>query len=378
MLRAFVIFLFSVVVFIGLSASVLDAIYGGGDEFPDRTTEPTLTADALELVVDLPYPPGNIAVSSEGQVFFTYHPEGRPAYNLAEIVDGEVKPLRLEGEKASALNLETVLSMRIDQQNRLWLLDYANHGTGTAKIAAIDIYSRELVHYYEFSSDIAGLGSHMNDFQVEPNGRYILIADASIFGLDPAVIVYDTQTQTARRVIEDHESVDADKYIPVVEGEKMLMFGVFAVRPGVDSIALDREAKWLYFAPVSDEAMYRVPVSALIDESLPRDELYARIERFAAKTMSDGLTTDNAGNIYISDIEHSAIVVMNPQGQLQTLYKAKMLRWPDGFSFGPNGDLYMTASALQFVMAKPDSYIQQNGPYQIFKLQTEQTATAGH
>ena len=64
MLRAFVIFLFSVVVFIGLSASVLDAIYGGGDEFPDRTTEPTLTADALELVADLPYPPGNIAVSS--------------------------------------------------------------------------------------------------------------------------------------------------------------------------------------------------------------------------------------------------------------------------------------------------------------------------
>lgn len=378
MLRAFVIFLFSIVVFIGLSASILDAIYGGGDAFPDRTDTPSLSADALELVADLPYPPGNIAVSSEGQVFFTFHPEGRPEYNLAELVDGKPQPLRLEGEAAKNMHLETVLSIRIDQQNRLWMLDYANHGTGTAKIAAIDLYSRELVHYQELSSDIAGLGSHMNDFQVEPSGRYIFIADASIFGLDPALIVYDTQEKTARRVIEDHHSVEADYYIPAVEGERMLMFGFFAVRPGIDSIALDRQAKWLYFAPVSDEAMHRVPVASLIDEALPREALYQQIERFADKTMSDGITTDNAGNIYISDLEHSAITVLNAKGELSTLYKDKKLRWPDGFSFGPNGALYVTASALQYVMAKPDSYIAEKGPYQIYKLNTGQTASAGH
>jgi len=378
MLRAFVIFLFSVIVFIGLSASVLDAIYGGGDAFPDKTSEPSLPSDALELVADLPYPPGNIAVSAKGNIFFTYHPEGRPEYNLAELVDGKPQALRIEGEAAKDLNLESVLSLRIDQQNQLWLLDYANHGTGTAKIVAIDLDSRELTHYHEFSRDIAGLGSHMNDFQVEPNGRYIFIADASIFGLDPAVIVYDTQNKTARRVIEEHHSVEADYFIPAVEGEKMLMFGFFAVRPGVDSIALDRDAKWLYFAPVSDTVMHRVPVAALIDESLPKEALYKQIEAFADKTMSDGITTDNAGNIYISDLEHSAITVLNSKGELSTLYKDTKLRWPDGFSFGPNGDLYVTASALQYVMAKPDSYIAEKGPYQIYKLATQQSASPGH
>lgn len=376
MLRAFVIFLFSIILFIGLGSAVLDAIYGGGDAFPDRTTAPSLEPDALELVADLPYPPGNIAVTPQGRIFFTYHPEGKPEYNVAELVNGTPQPLTIKGDQP--FELETVLSMRVDQQNRLWLLDYANHGSDVPKIVAVDIETMELSHYFEFSSDIAPLGSHLNDFQVDASGRYIFIADASILGLDPAVIVYDVQEQSARRVIENHHSVEPDKFIPVVEGRKMLMFAVFAVRPGVDSIALDRDGKWLYFAPVTEDVMHRVPVANLLNRELPEEQLLASIEPFATKTMSDGITTDNAGNIYISDLEHSAITVLNTQGELSTLYKDERLRWPDGFSFGPDDALYVTASALQDVMLKPASYIAEKGPYQIFKLQTDQTATPGH
>jgi sugar lactone lactonase YvrE len=376
MLRIFVILLFSVVVFIGLGAALLDARYGGGDAFPDRSSDPMLSEDALQLVADIEFPPGNIASSQNGRIFFTFHPEGRPDYNIAELVDGKAQPIAFESD--TPLELETVLSLRIDQQNRLWLLDYANHGTGQPKIVAIDLDSMKVVHQHNFSSEIVGLGSHLNDFQVDTKGQFIYIADASIFGKDPAVIVYDIQNKTARRAIEDHDSVLADNYIPVVEGEKMLMLGFFAVRPGVDSIALDRRNEWLYFAPVSDDYMHRVRVSDLHNPELGTEELHARIEPFALKTMSDGITTDNEGNIYISDLEHSAIVQMNSKGELKTLYKNTKLRWPDGFSFGPNGDLYVTASSLQDVMLKPASYIAQKGPYQIFKLNTGATATPGH
>jgi hypothetical protein len=376
MLRLFVIFLFSVVVFIGLSAAVLDAIYGGGDAFPDRTTEATLPEEALELVADLEFPPGNIAVSESGRIFFTFHPEGRPDFNVAELVDGKAVPLQFKSD--TPVNIETVLSLRIDHKNRLWLLDYANHGSGQPKILAIDLNDMSLAHYHEFDSGIAGLGSHLNDFQVAPNGQYIYIADASILGLDPAVIVYNIDSKTAWRAIENHDSVDADYYIPEVEGEKMLMFGVFAIRPGVDSIALDRQGEWLYFAPVTDEKMHRIPVATLANIDLPEEERYAAIEAFADKTMSDGITMDNEGNIFISDLEHSAIVVMNRLGELETLYKHPKLRWPDGFSFGPDGYLYVTASALQDVMVKPASYIAEKGPYQIYRLKTSSTARPGH
>ncbi|WP_197470094.1 MULTISPECIES: SMP-30/gluconolactonase/LRE family protein [unclassified Oleiphilus] len=376
MLKALTTLLFAVVLIIGLGAAALDGFYGGGDAFPDRSGQPLLPAEALIKVADLPYPPGNIAVSKNERIFFTYHPEGFPPYNIAELVDGEAKPF--EFESPAGLNLSTVLSMRLDRQGRLWLLDYGDHGQETPQILAVDIESREVVHHHRFSSDIAGLGSHMNDFQVSHDGTRIYIANASIIGLSPSIIVYDVIEQRARIAIEDHDSVDPDYYVPHVEGVKMLMFGVFAIRPGVDSIALDRNEEWLYFAPVTDEKMWRVRVSDLNNPALSAEALKTKIEAFGEKTMSDGITIDDEDTLYISDLEHSAIIQMRSDGSIQTLYKDKKLRWPDGFSFGPNGWLYVTASALQSVIAKPDQYIQEKGPYQIFKLKTDTTAYPGH
>lgn len=376
MLRALVYVLFSVVILIGTVAVILDVRYGGGEVFPDRSGTPQLTEGALEKVADLDFPPGNIAVSKDHRVFFSFHPEGFPPYNVAELIDGTPRPLLLAD--GSSPPTHTVLSLRIDQQNRLWLLDYGRHGSETPQLMAIDLNTMNVVHHHTFSSDIAPLGSHLNDFQVDNSGRYIFIADASILGLNPALIVYDIEAQQARRVLEGHDSVEADDFVPVVEGQKMLMFGVFAIRPGVDSIALDRQNDWLYFAPVTDLHMHRIRVADLLNEGLTPALLAERVERFAEKTMSDGMTTDNAGNLYISDLEHSAITRLSPSGELSTLLSSERLRWPDGFSFGPDGWLYVTASALQDVIAKPDAYIKEKGPYQIFRLQTGETAVAGH
>ena len=56
----------------------------------DRTTAPALPAAALEVVADLDYPPGNIAVSPTGRVFFTLHPSGDPPIKLVELVGGAI------------------------------------------------------------------------------------------------------------------------------------------------------------------------------------------------------------------------------------------------------------------------------------------------
>ena len=148
------------------------------------------------------------------------------------------------------------------------------------------------------------------------DGTQLYIADASIFGQRSALIVYDIQAGSARRVLGGHPSVTPQDYVPVVEGQKMLIFGIFAIRPGVDSIALDRTGEWLYFAPVTNEELYRIRTRDLTDMELSSGELAARVESFAPKTMSDGISTDIAGGIYLTDLEHSAIVRLGPDGAM--------------------------------------------------------------
>lgn len=374
MIKAIVTVLFSLVLFIGLSASVLDGIYGGGEPFPDLSQAPTMNSDALEVVANLEYPPGNISVSNEGRVFFTFHPEAKPPVNIAELIDGKAIPLDIPPE----IKLSSVLSLRVDRQNRLWLLDFAEHGMATPQIAAIDLNTMKLAHHFEFPSDIAGMGSHLNDFQVSHDGNFIYIADASILKKNPALIVYDVENKVARRLLEGHDSVKPDYFVPVVDKEKMLIFGVFAIRPGVDSIALDRQEKWLYFAPVTDTYLHRLALKDLHNTELKPEQLAERVERFAKKSMSDGITTDDAGNIYISDLEHRAINRISAKGKFETLLKDEKLRWPDGFSFGPDGWLYVANSALNVVIAKPNSYIMEQGPYQILRFKPDSSGYPGH
>ena len=374
MIKIIVTILFSLVLFIGLGAAVVDAIYGGGDAFVDVTTEPLLNEESLEVVAKLDYPPGNISVSREGRIFFTFHPEAKPPVNVAELVNGQAVPLNLPPD----LKLSSVLSLRVDRQNRLWLLDFAEHGTATPQLVALDLDTMKTVHHFIFPSEIAGWGSHLNDFQISRDGKFIYIAEASILRKKPALIVYDIEKQSARRLLEGHESVEADKFVPVVEGQKMLIFGVFAIRPGVDSIALDRQEKWLYFAPITDTHLYRIALHDLHNDALTPAQLDEKVERFARKSMSDGISTDDSGNIYLTDLEHNAINRINPDGKLETLIQDPKLRWPDGLSFGPDGWLYITNSALHLAIAKPQAYILQNGPYPILRLKTDSSGYPGH
>ncbi len=351
--------------------------YGGGDEFPDLTSDPELPASALEKVADLPLPPGNIAVSRDGRVFFSFHPEASPEIQVAELIDGEPVPYP-PGGLPDGLEYQSVLSLRIDRQGRLWILDNANHGTGTPRLLAFDLASGDAVHRFDFSRDLAGIGSHLNDFQVSPDGRRIYIADASIFAKTPALLVYDVESRSARRLLEGHTSVTAENYVPEVQGRRMLVFGIFAIRPGVDSIALDRRGEWLYFAPVTNRHLYRVRRSDLDDPSLSPAALTQKVEVFARKSMSDGITSDDLDNIYLSDPDESAIVVLGRDRKLRTLLMDPMLRWPDGFSFGPDGWLYVTCSALHHVIMRSDDHVRAHAPYQIYRFRPGPTAPPGH
>jgi sugar lactone lactonase YvrE len=341
------------------------------EAFPDRTSMPILASTELELVADLPLPPGNIAVADNGEVFFTFHPEAKPSINVAKLINGQAQAFpsiawQPGGNEPLAFN--EVLSIRLDKAQRLWVLDNGKHGLDKIRLLAFDIISGEMLKNFTFARTEFSLGSHANDFQISNDGRFIIISDASLLAKRPALVIYDVENESARRLLEQHESVLAGHFEPVVQGREMTLFGAFTVNPGVDGLVLDHQNEYLYYASISADQLYRIPYSALIDNTLTAVQLAAKVEAMGEKTMTDGMAMDAAGNVYLSDLENSAIVRRLPSGELETLFKSVSIRWPDGFSNGPKGKLYFTCSSLHQVIGMSADSIAEKGPYQIYRF----------
>lgn len=142
----------------------------------------------------------------------------------------------------------------------------------------------------------------------------------------PAFVVVDLETGEAQRVAESHVSL-----MPEMEGG-------FALNP----ITIDPSYDWVYFGAMHGHTLYRVPAAAF-----DGDDVASQIERYADKPYSDGITVDGAGNVYINDIEHMAIGATSPDGYNIIASLPEGQSWPDGISFGPDGNVYATLNQLE-------------------------------
>lgn len=349
------------------AATIVWIRYGGGEPYPNLTGAPQLKASALEEVLAYSEPIGNVAVSRSGRLFFTVHPESRPQGNkLLEYVNGASVPFPSLAQQAKLF--DTPIGIAIDRFDRLWIIDHGNHGMRAARIVAIDLITGEVLREQNFDSSIAPSGSFLQDLQVSADGRTIVIADASFWRVQPALIVYDVETGDARRVLQGHESVAAENYLIRTHDRDMeFIGGMVALRGGVDGIALGEE--WLYYGALNGSGLFRIRQSDLRNKSLPPQQLATLVERYSDKPLSDGLSIDTAGGVYLTDVEHSAIFRVGPDKKLMTLIQSQNIRWPDALSFGPDGYLYVADSALPAVILKSKEHIEAQGPFRIFRFQ---------
>ena len=360
------------------AAIVLRVRYGGGAPYEDLSTEPLLGEDALEEVIRYPEPIGNVAVAPSGRIFFTVHPESRPQGNkLLEWVNEAAIPYPSGTVQPHLFN--TVLGVVVDRQNRLWTIDNGNHGFAAARLLAFDLDSGDLVHEHEFRAEIAPSGSFLQDLQVIADGGTVFIADASIWRRAPAIVVYDVGTRNARRVLDSHPSVSTQNYLIRTPLRDMTFLGgLVDLKTGVDGIALDPANDWLYYGAMNNGDLFRVSVRNLLNETLPARQLENEVERVAAKPLSDGMSADLAGNIYITDVEHGAVMRLTPDRQLETLIRSSRIRWADALSFGPDGWLYLADSAIPEQVLKPKEYIESRGPYSVFRFRPGTAGVPGH
>jgi sugar lactone lactonase YvrE len=364
-------------VLVALLAAALYARYGGGREYVDLNTPPALPAAALEVAAQYPEPIGNIAVSADGRLFFTVHPESRPQKTkLVEWRDGKPQPYPSD---AAQSQFETPLGLAIDAQQRLWVIDHGNHATGRASLKAFDLKTGAMAYEQTFGSDIAPLGSFLQDLRVSPDGNTVVIADVSFWRKAPALVVVDVASMQSRRVLDKHASVLPQDWIIRNPIKKMVFFGgLVALKPGVDGVTITPDGQWVAYAAMAHDRLYRVALADLRDASLSADQLAARVQDLGPKPLNDGMSSDSAGNLLLTDVEHQSVVRWRADTKtLQTLFRDARIRWSDGLSHGPDGWLYLADSAIPDQMLRSKAHIASRAPYTVWRIKTDVPGVAG-
>jgi sugar lactone lactonase YvrE len=125
-----------------------------------------------------------------------------------------------------------------------------------------------------------------------------------------------------------------------------------------DSIALSPNGRELYWKALTGRTLYRVATEALSNSRLSANGLDSRVERVGESEPTDGLWIDKRGQLYLSAIEANAVQVRN-DGRDTTLIQDDRLRWPDTFSEGHDGTIYVMSSHIQHM----SWYKPENGPH---------------
>lgn len=354
-----------------LALIVVKVRYGGGAPYPDVSTSP-LVANP-EVLIELDLPPGNIACSRDGRIFFNTHPFTQShrftdAF-LFELVNGEKRPYP---DAASQPDMRFVFGMTVDAQNRLWLISPAELDRSRTRIQAYDLGSNRRVIDHELDP---GVGRFSQDLRVSPDGKTLFLADTGAFRFTHgAILVVDVDRWTVRETLAGDPSTQAQDWVMRTKhGPNRLFYGLVSFQVGVDGIALSRDGAYLYYAPMTNDTLYRIRTEHLLDSRLSPGELAGRVERVGKKPMSDGIEVAADGSVLITDVENGAVARIDPGGQLTTIVRDPRIVWSDGIALTPGGDVLLTDSSIPTYIdqiQRPPSIdrLKAGKPYRVYRF----------
>lgn len=314
--------------------------------------------DRLEIVAELPAPPGNLAVTPDGRIIFSQHPFGAPEHSVLELLpDGSTTPFPTDAWSkppagGSAVGMHTVIGIESDRQGIVWMLDMGS-ASEPPKLVGWDTRTDRLHRVISIPRPVQVDNSFMQDLAIDPVHDAIYIADMSRGDLvgtsSPAIIVVDLETGLSRRVLDGHPILQPEPGADfVIDGTTVRIGAPEGPTPslGLNPITIDPASEHIYFAPMNGTKVYRLSTTDLHDASLSDAQLARRVEVVGPKPPCDGISIDAAGNVYITDVNANAIGVLDPDGSYQTYIQDDRLSWPDGISFGPDGWAYATVNQL--------------------------------
>jgi sugar lactone lactonase YvrE len=295
--------------------------------------------------------------------------------SVAEVVDG--KPRAFPDEEwnkpgAAGSHFVCVQSVVVDDQDNLWILDPAAPKMqeivkGGPKLVKVDLQTNKVVQTIPFGEDVAPAKSYLNDVRIDTSAGKAFLTDSA----KGAIIVVDLKTGKSRRLLDGHKSTRPEPDVKLTVDGKQLLDQQKKTAPQIasDGIALDSKNGYLYYHALTGRTLYRIKTAFLLDEKISNNDLESKVETVAQTPPPDGMLEATDGSVYLTDIEGSAIVKWNAQSsKVEPVITDKRLLWPDTLSWGPGGELYVTASQIENMPRFNGGKSTRTEPYKLWKV----------
>jgi sugar lactone lactonase YvrE len=317
-----------------------------------------------------------VTMSKSGRLFVNF-PRWSDRYLNAVVEvnsDGSTKPFpdeqwnRWDRKKENAgKQFVCVQSVVVDDTGVLWVLDPAAPMMGPVvpggpKLVAINLQNNRVSRIIPFGSEAVKTNSYLNDVRFDNQTNTAYITDSGV----GAIVVLDLKSGKARRVLDGDPSVQADLNVQIVINGKAVLASGKPPQINADSIALSPDRQYLYFKPLTGDTLYRIKTELLRDPSLPSSKVSSSVEKIAKVFPTDGFWMDAKGNLYLSDLNHNGVRRRPPEGKIEEIVSDPNLQWPDTFTEGPDGTIYVSASHINESPTFNQGKSARKQPYAVF------------
>jgi sugar lactone lactonase YvrE len=339
-------------------------------------------SDRLTKVAEFGHQVTGVTAAKDGRLFvnFPRWTEDAPV-SVAELKDGQVTPYpnaewnawrnARKDEVSPKDHFVCVQSVVADGQDRLWVVDAAAPAMAAVvkdgpKLVGIDLKTNQVVKTIAFDPSVAPQGSYLNDVRISPDGKTAYLTDS---GAEGALVVVDIDAGSARRILSGDPSTMPDTSVTVTyDGKPLRRPDGRGVEFSADGLALSPDGSTLYWQAIKGKTLYSLPTaaltgwtaSAIVPDAIADKSLAGKVGTVGENGPADGLLISRRdGRMYVTSPQDNAVKVRDLKQRdaaLTVLVQDPRLRWPDTFSEGPDGTLYVTTSHIQdSAFYKPDA-----------------------
>jgi hypothetical protein len=258
--------------------------------------------------------------------------------------------------------IQSVQSMTIDKQGRMWVIDTARRNffspvgavAGTPAVWIFNLGDDSLVTKYMFPENIASsTESFLNDIVIDERNYMAYLSDA---WADGAIIVLDIFNGVSRRYAGASTKNDPT-YAMIVNG---INYGTKIITTPTDGLAITSDFEAIFYCQVQGTTLYRLPTSVLANSSMTNSQIDSHVQTIGSKEPSDGMKylkgrlfwgSLTTSTYYSMSIDATSLPAMST-ATAASVDQEKM-EWIDTFSVDLSGT---NADKLWFVSNRLDKY----------------------